>query len=353
MSETELNPKQDMPSSPSENGGSYAGGVYDREAVKQEGGSPLLAEIFNKNNINLILWMLAIFFIIKFVMGVMNGTGVISPAIDVVVFVGIIVYVIYLPKNDDIVSAATTELKREMEDYRTMIYLGVVVAILFAVGMIFGSATPVSLGLLKNIGFVYLIFLGIINFCVYVLKIPVVDMIFSKPKQKEESATEIIKDIVSNQDEVFNVANNLYTYDDAKMVCGALDARLATYDEMEDTYKKGGEWCNYGWSEGQYAYFPTQKETWKKLQSDEKNKHNCGRPGINGGYMENPNIKFGANCFGKRPTAKNTDLLKLNTGDLVAKNPDEIALDQKVNAWKANAAKLEVNPFNHLKWSAM
>ena len=338
MSETESNPKQDMPSSPSENG--------------------VFAEIFNKNNINLILWMLAIFFIIKFVMGVMNGTGVISPAIDVVVFVGIIVFVIYLPKDDDIVSAATTEIKREINDYRTMIYLGVVIAILFAIGMMFdsmGSTTPVSLSLLKNIGFVYLIFLGIINFCVHVLKIPVIDMIFSKPKPTPtpESAAEIIKDIVSNQDEVFNVANNLYTYDDAKMVCGALDARLATYDEIEDTYKKGGEWCNYGWSEGQHAYFPTQKESWKKLQSDEKKKHNCGRPGINGGYMENPNIKFGANCFGKRPAAKSTDLLKLNTGDLAPKTQDEIVLDQKVNAWKANAAKLELNPFNHLKWSAM
>lgn len=191
------------------------------------------------------------------------------------------------------------------------------------------------------------------------MKIPVVDMIFSTPKQntdtkkKEDTATEIIKDIVANQDEVFNVSNNLYTYDDAKMVCGALDARLATYDEIEDTYKKGGEWCNYGWSEGQHAYFPTQKETWKKLQLDEKKKHNCGRPGINGGYMKNPHIKFGANCFGKRPVAKDSDLLKLNTGDLAPKTPDEIVLDQKVNAWKANAAKLELNPFNHLKWSAM
>ena len=313
------------------------------------------SEIFNQNNINLVLWILAIFFIIKFVMGVMNGTGVISPAIDVVVFVGIIVYVIYLPKNDDIVSAATTEIKREMEDYRTMIYLGVVIAILFAIEMMFGSATPVSLGLLKNIGFVYLIFLGIINFCVYVLNIPVVDMIFSKQKStnQTDTATGIIKDIVANRDEVFNVSNNLYTYDDAKMVCGALDARLATYDEIEDTYKKGGEWCNYGWSEGQHAYFPTQKESWKKLQLDENKKHDCGRPGINGGYMANPHIKFGANCFGKRPAAKSTDLLKLNTGDLAPKTQDEIILDQKVNAWKANAAKLELNPFNHLKWSAM
>lgn len=326
MSETES--KQDTPSSPSENGG--------------------FAEIFNQNNVNLVLWMLVIFFIIKFVMGVMNGTGVISPAIDVVVFVGIIVYVIYIPKNDDIISATTAELKREMEDYRTMIYLGVVIAILFAIGMMLDS---VSLSLLKNIGIVYLIFLGIINFCVYVLKIPVIDMIFSKPTP--ESAVEVIKDVVANQDEVFNVSNNLYTYDDAKMVCGALDARLATYDEIEDTYKKGGEWCNYGWSEGQHAYFPTQKETWKKLQLDDTKKNNCGRPGINGGYMKNPHIKFGANCYGKRPVAKDSDLLKMNTGDLAPKTPDEIVLDQKVNAWKANAAKLELNPFNHLKWSAM
>lgn len=108
-----------------------------------------LSEIFNQTNINLVLWILAIFFIIKFVMGVMNGTGIISPAIDVIVFVGIIAYLLYIPKNEDIISATTAELRREMEDYRTMIYLGVIIVILFAFEYLLGTGMPTSISLIK------------------------------------------------------------------------------------------------------------------------------------------------------------------------------------------------------------
>jgi hypothetical protein len=107
----------------------------------------------------------------------------------------------------------------------------------------------------------------------------------------------------SGSEEVYNVGNNVYNYDEAQAVCKAYGARLATYDEIENAYNDGGEWCNYGWSEGQMAYFPTQKDTWDTLQRDPKLKHACGRPGINGGFIDNPNVKFGANCFGVKPMA--------------------------------------------------
>ena len=67
------------------------------------------------------------------------------------------------------------------------------------------------------------------------------------------------------QEEVYNVSNNLYTYEEAPYVCQALNGRLATYDEVEKSYESG-EWCNYGWSQDQLALFPTQKETWNKLK---------------------------------------------------------------------------------------
>ena len=76
---------------------------------------------------------------------------------------------------------------------------------------------------------------------------------------------------------------------------------MATYDQIEASYKNGGEWCNYGWSEGQMAYFPTQKDTWNSLQENPDTKNVCGRPGINGGYIDNPYIHFGANCYGIKP----------------------------------------------------
>mgnify|MGYP001407546069 CR=1 FL=1 len=38
-------------------------------------------------------------------------------------------------------------------------------------------------------------------------------------------------------------------------------------DEIENSYKDGGEWCGYGWSDGQMALYPTQKKTFAKLQT--------------------------------------------------------------------------------------
>jgi len=108
-------------------------------------------------------------------------------------------------------------------------------------------------------------------------------------------------------EEVFHIPGNKYTFTEADGLCKAFGARLANYDEVESAYNKGGEWCSYGWSEGQMAYFPTQKSTFNELQKYPKQKNNCGRPGVNGGYMANPYIKFGVNCYGMKPDMKNKD----------------------------------------------
>lgn len=153
-------------------------------------------------------------------------------------------------------------------------------------------------------------------------------------------------------DEVFNIGNNMYTYDDAQTVCASFGARLATYDEIESAYNYGGEWCNYGWSDGQAAYFPTQKNTWKKLQKSDKTKNSCGRPGINGGFIDNPNLRFGVNCFGKKPKPKDSDLKAISTGANIPKTPEDILLEKKIQFWKDNGDKLfKINGYNNNKWS--
>jgi hypothetical protein len=50
---------------------------------------------------------------------------------------------------------------------------------------------------------------------------------------------------------VFNII--IYTHDDAKSICSAYDASLATYDQIEKSYNGGGEWCSIGWSADQQA----------------------------------------------------------------------------------------------------
>ena len=94
--------------------------------------------------------------------------------------------------------------------------------------------------------------------------------------------------------EVFHISNQDYNYYQAKCKCASYGGRLATYPEIVDAYNNGANWCTYGWSYGQNAYYPVQKCYF------DKNK--CGqKPGINGGFFPNPHLKFGVNCYGKKP----------------------------------------------------
>ena len=151
--------------------------------------------------------------------------------------------------------------------------------------------------------------------------------------------------------QVFNVPENNYIYADAKALCTAYGSRLATYKEVEESYNKGGEWCNYGWSDGQMALFPTQQKTFDGLQQIKGHENDCGRPGINGGYIKNPGIKFGVNCYGYKPrmTIEEEDIMA--TQPIYPKTKKDIAMENRVNYWKDKLKEILVSPFNHDTWS--
>jgi hypothetical protein len=153
------------------------------------------------------------------------------------------------------------------------------------------------------------------------------------------------------KDEVYHIKGNNYTYDDAKAVCKAFDSRLATYEDMENAYEKGADWCEYGWSEDQMAYFPTQLKKWNDLQKVKGKENYCGRPGINGGYIGNKNVKFGVNCYGKKPNITKDEYdLMIATPD-IPKTKDEIDFENNVNKWKNKLSNILVSPFNNSKWN--
>lgn len=154
-------------------------------------------------------------------------------------------------------------------------------------------------------------------------------------------------------EQVFNIPNNDFVYEDAKAICKAYGARLATYDEVEQAYNEGGEWCNYGWSDGQMALFPTQKRTFDKLQTIEGHEHDCGRPGVNGGYMANPHLRFGVNCYGYKPRMTSTEQMLMETEPLYPKTEKDIALEKRVNYWRDKLSEVLVSPFNHMTWSRL
>jgi hypothetical protein len=151
--------------------------------------------------------------------------------------------------------------------------------------------------------------------------------------------------------EVFHISGNDYTYEDAKAVCKAFGSRLATYDEVENAYNKGGEWCSYGWSKGQMALFPTQKSTFDKLQKSPGHEHDCGRPGINGGFMKNPKIHFGVNCYGNKPEMTREEQQMMQEVNVMPMSKKEQELEEKTKYFKHNLKNILISPFNKDRWS--
>ena len=158
---------------------------------------------------------------------------------------------------------------------------------------------------------------------------------------------------ILSRPQVFNVPGNEYVYPDAKALCSAYGSRLATYKEVEDSYKDGAEWCNYGWSDGQMALFPTQQKTYDELQKIEGHENDCGRPGVNGGYMANPALKFGVNCYGYKPRMNSNEEQLMETVPLYPKTLKDIAMENRVNYWKDKLSEILVSPFNHNTWSRL
>jgi hypothetical protein len=181
---------------------------------------------------------------------------------------------------------------------------------------------------------------------------PTVDLIVDPDNiagETEKGATSIPE--LTFKKQVFHVPNNKYTYSDAKAICRAYGGRLATYNEVEDAYDDGADWCGYGWSDGQMALFPTQFEKWQTLQKIKGHEHDCGRPGVNGGYIANPAVKFGINCYGYKPKITQKEAQHMSDTSLYPRTQKELDFEKRVRRWKDHLPEILVAPFNHTNWS--
>jgi hypothetical protein len=152
--------------------------------------------------------------------------------------------------------------------------------------------------------------------------------------------------------QIFNIPGNYYNYDNAKALCKAYGADLAPYDQIEKAYNNGAEWCNYGWSANQLALFPTQKKTYENLQKIPGHENDCGRAGINGGYIANPNIKFGVNCYGYKPKITDEEEELMKTATPYPESAQDIAFQKQVDYWKNKVDEILVSPFNYSSWGS-
>lgn len=202
----------------------------------------------------------------------------------------------------------------------------------------------------------------------------------------EETIDIIDNNIKSNSDEVFQISNQLYTYDEAKCKCESYGSRLATKAELTQAYNNGAHWCNYGWIDGNDAYYPVQqceldkkainiknyndilkkhyeepnKYTLKMVNDARQKMHRenslefCGNSsGLNGGTFEDKNVRFGATCFGKKP-----DGISIREKEAKCKDNNIIEESEQINKEnerKATCGGVSKNDiivsFNYDKWN--
>ncbi len=304
-----------------------------------------------------------------------NFHSALGGTVDLIVFALIILFSLlyYFTLSDADQSTFFDDFKKGLRDYFNNAYsiLEVVIFIaLFYLG-VYVLKIPMSypdksmsIAFFESKALIWLFLLIAVQFFKEVLGIRIVDHIynmdfnFGTPKPTETPGPTIPMEttvtLPAPKEEVFNISNNLFTFDDAQKVCKSFDARLATYDEIEDAYEQGAEWSSYGWSDKQHAYFPTQKDTWQNLQGVKGHEHDLGRPGVNGGYFKNPNIRFGVNCFGVKPAMTDAEKARMSArkDQVYPKTEKDELLDKKVKFFQEHKDKLLIiNGYNTDKWS--
>ena len=156
---------------------------------------------------------------------------------------------------------------------------------------------------------------------------------------------------IVNTPEVFLVQDNIYSYEDAEPLCRAYNSRLATMGDLYDAWKKGADWCSYGWVKGHKAVFPTQKTSWVNLQKSEEEqvRTKCGLPGLNGGLIRDPTARFGVHCYGiKPPTWRNYLANTMARENLTAQ---EMEARSATSKFRKQLNKYTIMPFSKTRWS--
>lgn len=170
-----------------------------------------------------------------------------------------------------------------------------------------------------------------------------------KPVVKVKKDNPPLKGNFLQKKEVFHIANQDYSYEQSKCKCASYGGRLATKDEVTTAYNGGANWCSYGWTEGQNAYYPVQQCYYDSIMEEDDFLENsdkyCGKPGLNGGYFSNPQLKFGVNCYGPKPKGA---VIKAKSPYCP---PQDFCKMNKNSSANQRLSTDEIAPFSDTKWN--
>jgi len=360
-----------------------------------------IKEVFSLKNIVAFIWFLILYYILYYAIKIFyknendpaTEIKTLSRSIDVFIFSIIIIILImsyyslseYDKKN--LISYCLVETRNFFDNPNTffslILFIIVFYCFIYLCGVPMGVGNkPISIRLIEQKLWILLLMVAFIDFFRYILNIDIMHLIYgdnnelihswnslknyvptvAPPPVAVDTSNNVVQSkavdisnsfVKSNKNEVFNIANNLYTYEDAQQVCKAFNARLATVDEINQAYEDGAEWCVNSWSADMQVLFPTQQETYDRLQKIKGAENSCGRTGVNGGRITNKYLRFGVNCYGVKPDASDEEMRRMqNLKDIVVpKTKEDMVMQAKVDYWKKNKDKfLVVNPFNNSRW---
>ena len=183
------------------------------------------------------------------------------------------------------------------------------------------------------------------------IKAVIKDLLSGNPTAELTIESPMLKQDEPLKKEVFHIPDNVYTYNDAKALCKAYNGEIASYDQIKDAHDQGAEWCSYGWSKDQLALFPTQRKTYDTLQKIEGHENDCGRPGINGGFINNPSFHMGVNCYGYKPEITPQEKSIMAHTPLFPQSLRDKERNERIEALRKTIPKINLAPFNRTNWS--
>lgn len=160
--------------------------------------------------------------------------------------------------------------------------------------------------------------------------------------------------------EVFLIYGS-FTYLEAKEICKLYKGTLATFEQLQDAFNNGANWCHWGWLNDETVAYPIQEEYWNNIEKIHKGY--CGpTAGIN--RIKNINLlqKFSINCFGIKPKQTKKDKenekkleLNINKYDSLTEQIRKCKKEKQIERQKELVSKLKKNvvilSFNKKKWS--
>jgi hypothetical protein len=73
---------------------------------------------------------------------------------------------------------------------------------------------------------------------------------------------------------------------------------------------------------------------------------------LNGGYFDNPELKYGVTCVGKRPSQSQHDANAIMAGATRPLTQSGLEFDKKVQLFKEEAETMGILPFNKEHWGS-